>query len=472
MIRAFVTYSHRDSEFVDQLVADLETSGLSVVFDKRLLRPGDSLLAIFEEIGAVNFLLAVLSPHSVRSNWVKKELAVAVVREIEEPDFKVIPIIKEQCQIPENLKQALRDKHQARFNGKQYDVVIKDIMRALSLPNDAGDLYADFQGPTSDNPFRRVRAEHFENISTLARSYSEPEAARYERIVETKPVLLEGGRGSGKTMTLKSMLPQALVSRRRRTTLDETNVPYFGVYLRLVPGSFATQAQAVEEIVGTDRCVSLFLTETILKLTASLVKELQSCAEAGLVHATSTQERQLVSEITNTIRPSVPMESKTTSLDDLGVSLAQEVRFVLDYVKRRIFGEDRNYDGVFLAVEDLKRICRATTTIYLTRPEMTVYFLLDEFENLLPFQKVVANSILKASEAGHYSLKIATKKAALTTSETLERQEIEEPHDYSSVEGRRPFDCGFTASSCSITSATQAWRTCYTRPNRSGGSRV
>ena len=107
MIRAFVTYSHRDSEFVDQLVADLETSGLSVVFDKRLLCPGDSLLAIFEEIGAVNFLLAVLSPHSVRSNWVKKELAVAVVREIEEPDFKVIAIIKEQCQIPENLKQAL-----------------------------------------------------------------------------------------------------------------------------------------------------------------------------------------------------------------------------------------------------------------------------------------------------------------------------------------------------------------------------
>ena len=72
-----------------------------------------------------------------------------MVREIEEPDFKVIPIIKEQCQIPENLKQALRDKHQARFNGKQYEVVIKDIMRALSLPNDAGDLYADFQGPTS-----------------------------------------------------------------------------------------------------------------------------------------------------------------------------------------------------------------------------------------------------------------------------------------------------------------------------------
>ena len=43
-------------------------------------------------------------------------------------------------------------------------------------------------------------------------------------------------------------------------------------------------------------------------------------------------------------------------------------------------------------------------------------------------------------------------------------------------QGHRPYPLpvmlGFTASSCSITSATQAWRTCYTRPNRSGGSRV
>ena len=434
MLRAFVTYSHQDSDFVDKLVADLETFGLALVLDKRLIRPGDSLLKIFEEIGRADFLLAILSPHSVNSNWVDKELAGAVIREIEEPDFKVIPVIKEQCQIPPALKQALRDKYQARFDSKSYDTVLKEIMQSLSPAIAAGDVYAEFQGPVSDNPFRRVRAEHFENISTLARSYSEPEAARYERIVETKPVLLEGGRGSGKTMTLKSMLPQALVSRHRRRALAETEAAYFGVYLRLVPGSFATQAQSVETVLGTDRCIDLFLTETILKLTTALVNELRSCAESGVVHATSSHERRLAAAIANVIRPSAPMDSSTGSLDDVEALLAQEVRFVTDYVKRRLFGEARDYAGVFLSVEDLKRICRAITTVYLTRPEMTVYFLLDEFENLLPFQKIVANSILKASEAGHYSVKIAIKKAALTTSETLEHQEIEEPHDYSSVD--------------------------------------
>ena len=434
MARAFITYSHEDSDFVDELVTDLESSGLAVVFDKRLLHPGDSLLAIFEEIGSVNFLLAVLSPSSVRSNWVKKELAVAVVREIEEPDFMIIPVIKEPCQLPESLRQAFRDKSQARFTGRQHEAVIKEILQTLSTTDDPRDVHAEFQSLTSDNPFRRVRAEHFENISTLARSYSEPEVARYERIVGTKPVLLEGGRGSGKTMTLKSMLPQALVSRYTGTTLDGTTLPYFGVYLRFVPGSFATQAQAVEDVVGIDRCVNLFLSETILKITAALVEELKSCAETGVVQATSTQERRLVSEIASTIRPSAPIEAKPTSLDDLRISLLREIRFITDYVSRRTLGENRDYEGVFLAVGDLKRICGATMTTYLSRAGATVYFLLDEFENLLPFQKIVANSILKASESGYYSVKIATKKAALTTSETLEGQEIEEPHDYSAVD--------------------------------------
>ena len=434
MARIFVTYAHEDSEFVERLVADLESSGLAMVFDKQLMRLGDSLLKIFEEIGTVEFLLAILSPNSVESNWVQKELAGAVIREIEEPDFKVIPIIKEACQLPTGLRQALRDKYQAQFDGKQYDMVLREVVEALSSPNDVRDLYSEFQGPTSDNPFRRVRAEHFENISTLARSYSEPEAARYERIVETKPVILEGGRGSGKTMTLKSMLPQALVSRFRTGTLDETNAPYFGVYLRFVPGSFATQSQPVEGIVGTDRCVALFLTETVLKLTHALAGELKACNQAGVVQATINQERQLVSDIAQIIRPSVSFESQMTDLDSLMALLLREIRFVSDYVNRRIFGENRDYEGVFLGVEDLKRICQVTVSDYLGKPSSTVYFLLDEFENLLDFQKLVINSLLKASEVGHYSVKMSTKKATLTTSMTLEGQEIEEPHDFSLVD--------------------------------------
>ena len=176
------------------------------------------------------------------------------------------------------------------------------------------------------------------------------------------------------------------------------------------------------------------MTETVLKLTYALVEELHSCTEGRIVKATSSRERLLAWEIANTIRPSSTNDSTITDLDNLKVLLSREIRFVANYVNRRIFGEDPDYEGVFLTVEDLKYICRATMDSYFIKPGTTVYFLLDEFENLLAFQKVVANSILKASESGQYSVKIATKKGALTTSDTLEGQEIEEPHDYSSVD--------------------------------------
>ena len=327
MARAFVTYSHEDTDFVERLVSDLESAGLDLVFDKQLMLLGDSLLKIFEEIGTVEFLLAILSPHSVKSNWVRKELSVAVVREIEEQGFRVIPVFKEQCELPLDLMQALRDKNQARFHEKEYNEVLRELVEALSGPTNARTLYGEFQGKGSDNPFRRVRAEHFESISTLARSYSEPEAARYERIVETKPVFLEGGRGSGKTMTLKSMLPQALVSRQNHRRLEETKLSYFGVYLRCVPGSFTTQTEGIEEIIGANRSSTLFLSETILKLTQALVEELKACSDVGILQVPSSRERQFLSNVANVVRPLGPNQSLPSDLDELQRFLDKEIRF-------------------------------------------------------------------------------------------------------------------------------------------------
>ena len=211
-------------------------------------------------------------------------------------------------------------------------------------------------------------------------------------------------------MTLKSMLLQALVSRPGGLESDEADMPFFGVYLRFVPGSFATQSQAVEEIISINQCVVLFLTETILKLTHALAGELKSCSSVGVVRVPINRERLLVSEITNIIRPSESNDSQGMDLEDLMRWLSREIRCVRDYVSRQLFGENRDYEGVFLSVDDLKSICRVTTSTYLEKPETTVYFLLDEFENLLVFQKVVANSILKASESGHYSVKIAVMR--------------------------------------------------------------
>ncbi len=271
MKKIFITYSHSDGAFVDRLMNSLELPDLDISLDKKVLNPGDSLLKIFAEIGFSNFLLPVLSTNSVSSNWVHKELAGAIVKEIEEPDFKVTPVVAPdekwsdlRDSLPPDLKQALREKYVARFDSKPYEEVIKELLKSFSSEPDPKDLYARIQGPKSDNPFWRVRTEYFEDVNVLARSFTEPESASYDRITEVKPTLIEGGRGSGKTMILKSLEAIVNISRSGKNTFRDAKLKYLGVYCRLTQGAFATQMGRVCSYVNEDTATRLFFSELTL----------------------------------------------------------------------------------------------------------------------------------------------------------------------------------------------------------------
>lgn len=434
MSKVFITYSHLDEDFVDRLVNDLENSALDVVLDKKLLGPGDSLIEIFEQIGTSDFLLPILSPNSVDSNWVKKELSVAIIKEIEESEFKVIPVIKEECELPTGLREALRDKYKAQFDAKDYDSALKELLKKLTPDQRSSDLYATIQGPRSDNPFRRVRAEYFEDLQLLARSFSEPEKARYDRLIEVKPSLIEGGRGSGKTMVLKSQQAQVAVSRRRKRTFTEAGLHYFGIYCRCSQGSFATQSGAVLDKLGMDISTRVFTNEFLLKLVLSLVDELRDCSGQGIIGITAEEERTVSMGIAQAIRPTHVDSQLPTDLRALLRFLYGEIDLVISYIGRRILGEEQTYMGIFIDAEKLKQICQIVSTSLAELKDKTTYFLLDEYENLLPFQKPVVNTLIKWTEAGCFSVKVAAKKTAFDNPQTLEGQEIQESHDYSSLD--------------------------------------
>jgi hypothetical protein len=193
MKKAFITYSHEDSTFVDKLINELETPSLSVTLDKRLLKSGDSLFKIFEEIGSSDFLLPILSNNSASSKWVQKELRTALIKEIDEDDFKVIPIVKEgenwnaiKKRLPTGLKEALREKFLARFDIKSYEDCLPEIHKALTPEEDFAQVHSTIQSVNADNPFRRVRTENFESLQVLADSFAKPESGRYDKIIEGK----------------------------------------------------------------------------------------------------------------------------------------------------------------------------------------------------------------------------------------------------------------------------------------------
>ena len=106
--RAFISYSHSDREFVVQLAEDLRRESVDVWLDKFEINPGDSLIQkIFSEgLSQSEYFLVVLSKESVKSRWVQEELSTALSLKLEGV-IHIIPVLKEQCEIPVALRSLL-----------------------------------------------------------------------------------------------------------------------------------------------------------------------------------------------------------------------------------------------------------------------------------------------------------------------------------------------------------------------------
>ncbi len=104
----FISYSHNDKEFVDKLAVQLVREKVHVWLDRWELHVGDSLISkVQEAISGASALLVVLSNASVASEWCKKELNSALIRELEEKRVVILPILIEDCTIPLFLKEKL-----------------------------------------------------------------------------------------------------------------------------------------------------------------------------------------------------------------------------------------------------------------------------------------------------------------------------------------------------------------------------
>jgi len=101
MSSIFLSYSSRDREFAAKLAKAFRQRGVSVWWDAWEMRAGDSLTQkIQDAISQSSFFVAVLSPHSVNSSWVKVELRTALSAEISTNRLVVLPALIADCEIP------------------------------------------------------------------------------------------------------------------------------------------------------------------------------------------------------------------------------------------------------------------------------------------------------------------------------------------------------------------------------------
>src|SRR4051812_21287408 len=104
----FLSHSSSDKPRVRRLAVDLLLEGWPVWFDELENEPGDALRArISAEIAASDYFVILLSKASVRSDWVKDELATALRIERDMGRTFLLPIKLDACEVPSELADRL-----------------------------------------------------------------------------------------------------------------------------------------------------------------------------------------------------------------------------------------------------------------------------------------------------------------------------------------------------------------------------
>lgn len=135
--RVFVSHATEDKErFVNRFAALLRENGVDAWLDKWEMLPGDSLVdKIFEEgLKDAQAVIVVLSSISVEKPWVREELNAAVVKRIS-TGSKLIPVVIDDCEVPETLKSTLWQRvENLQSYQDDFDRILAAIFGMLDKP--------------------------------------------------------------------------------------------------------------------------------------------------------------------------------------------------------------------------------------------------------------------------------------------------------------------------------------------------
>jgi hypothetical protein len=101
MPNVFISYATPDRVFAQRLAQDIAQLGHQVWLDLWDLAVGDSLVQrIGEGLAQADYLLVVLSPQSVQSAWMEREVEILISIEIAERRTMIFPLVIAECVVP------------------------------------------------------------------------------------------------------------------------------------------------------------------------------------------------------------------------------------------------------------------------------------------------------------------------------------------------------------------------------------
>jgi TIR domain len=153
MSQIFLSYSNKDREFVNRLVVDLRSRGLSLFHDQSGLEVGDSLfIRIQHVLSQVSWLVIVLSPDSVASKWVCEELSAIHVRQLSGAGVDILPVLHRDCEIPLFLQSRVFADFRTSYSDGMQRLLRAIRRRYLGSPSDVAEqqqLAAEFHEQVS-----------------------------------------------------------------------------------------------------------------------------------------------------------------------------------------------------------------------------------------------------------------------------------------------------------------------------------
>jgi TIR domain len=133
--KVFLSHASEDKDrFVVNFARQLRENGVDVWLDQWEMKPGDSLVdKIFEEgLKNARAVIIVLSGVSVQKPWVREELNASVVNRISR-GIKLIPVVIDECEVPESLRSTVWQKVD---NLEDYSQSFQRILSAIFDIND------------------------------------------------------------------------------------------------------------------------------------------------------------------------------------------------------------------------------------------------------------------------------------------------------------------------------------------------
>lgn len=135
--KVFICHASEDKErFVLNFATKLNSKGIDTWVYFWETYPGDSLVdKIFEEgIKNAQAVIVILSKYSVDRPWVREELNASVVKRIKE-EIKLIPVVIDDCQVPESLQSTVWEVIKSLENYEaEFNRIVKSIFDQRDKP--------------------------------------------------------------------------------------------------------------------------------------------------------------------------------------------------------------------------------------------------------------------------------------------------------------------------------------------------